>query len=115
MVTNEQLSHYGKNVNELTELEKDLMSIDGLMFINFSISNRDEIFWTSLRNNLGRRRGELLCLIMGVSFKEIEDTETELEFLEMIERTEYSFKRFLLDLNRNLEISHHRENIVQLN
>jgi hypothetical protein len=115
MVTNEQLSHYGKNVNELTELERDLMSIDGLMVINFSVSNKDEILWTSLLNNLGRRRVELLCLIMGVSFKEVEDTETELEFLEMIEMTEYSFTRFQLDLNRNLEISYHRENIVQLN
>jgi hypothetical protein len=111
-----QIKHYGKNIDQLNELERQLLVVDGLMLIDFHTKAIKGGFLNqSFSESLGRKRTKLVCLLMGVSFEELEMSEGIIQFLEECETTLYGFGKFMKDLDRNIKIQKQMEEIVSMN
>ena len=111
-----QITHYGKPITELTELERQLLVLDGIMTIDFHTKRVGKsILDIGFMNGIGRKRTQLTCTIMGVSFEELEDNDGINEFLVECEKTIYGYKQFLIDLEKNIEIQKKMEEIVSMN
>ena len=111
-----QIKHYGKNIDQLNELERQLLVVDGLMVIDFHTKAIKGGFLNqSFSESLGRKRTKLVCLLMGVSFEEMEEQNEIISFLEECEKTPYGFGKFMKDLDKNIKIQKQMEDIVSMN
>jgi hypothetical protein len=113
-----QITHYGKPITELTELERQLLVLDGILTIDFHtkrMGKSNSLLDIGFMNGIGRKRTQLTCTIMGVSFEELEDNDGINEFLEECEKTIYGYKQFLIDLDKNIKIQQRMEEIVSMN
>jgi hypothetical protein len=86
------MNHYGKKINELSELEKELLMIDVMMLRTFKLVTDDNISSITMGPHLSEMRM--------VKCKELLGEVTQ----EEVEDSVYSFLRFMKDKKLNEKI-----------
>lgn len=109
------ITHYGKNVDELNEKEKMLLTIDTVMTTLFmkkkegGLEPMEDIICSSLSD----KRNRIVLNIMG--WEQGETREERLELLERMEQTKYSYSKFLKDMRSNVKKHDEMERVSMLN
>jgi len=109
------ITHYGKNVDELNEKEKMLLTIDTVMTTLFMKKKEEglEPMEDIMCNSLSNKRNEIVLNIMG--WEQGETREERLELLDRMEQTKYSYSKFLKDMRSNVKKHDEMERVSMLN
>jgi hypothetical protein len=110
------VNHYGKSLNELTKVEKELLETDLQLSNIFNDINKckedniEKVVLMSVSEVFIEKRNKLCCTLLG-----IEMGDNEMENILQIESTQYSYEGFLNDLKENCKSINEFENGFSLN
>jgi len=108
-------THYGKKVDDFNEKEKQLILVDTIMttiFIKSKESKIDKIE-ELVMSSLSKKRVKIVCDILG--WEEPNNDYEKIDFLEKMETTKYSYKKFLKDMDMNIKKHDEEEMKCMLN
>jgi len=112
-----EIKHYGKPLDNLTNEEKKLMSLDVIVTTMFKeiYETQQEIkkvFLKSVVSTIVEERRKLSLNLLNLKD---DDFECIKESFEYIETTQYSYLKFVKDYNYNTRTLQHIEKVSMLN
>jgi hypothetical protein len=115
MVTN--VIHYGKKMEELSNDERTLLTMDTLCLLGHSIVDNPSVsfFGDDMKKKIGsivKQRSELSIKLLNL---DIEDFSSVNEMMEYIETTRYGIRNFQKDLVENTKRIEQMERLSTLN
>ena len=109
MKTLDTLKHYGKELTNLTEQENELLHLDMLitttLLMNKDTDNENPIknFTTQLIMMLQLERKNLTKKLLNINYDDDLKNDRK-EVMEWIETTQYGYRKFVMDAERNKQI-----------